>query len=263
MTRHVRTLLSVLALFALPAAGADECTTAVVGPRRGRGRPAAPLEEPRHGRPLEPRRLREGDALQLPGARRPRGALRAQRLRRRQLRGLRRHELGGLQPPEEDGGVRGPRGHPDGGRPPDLPHRRRLRGVPEGQPRPRPGRPRELRRDRRRRGGGDLRGPQPRLRAARRRRGARELPRQHELVPHRPGGEGRRLRAVRSRHRAPEGRPRGPSRLATSCAAWRATPATRSRPSRPRRLRRAPGRPGPVGLHAGLDQQVLHRRPPS
>jgi len=40
MPRNLRTLLSVLALFALPAAGADECTTAVVGPRAGEdGRP--------------------------------------------------------------------------------------------------------------------------------------------------------------------------------------------------------------------------------
>ena len=40
MTRRVRTLLSVAAFFALPAAGADECTTAVVGPRVGEdGRP--------------------------------------------------------------------------------------------------------------------------------------------------------------------------------------------------------------------------------
>jgi hypothetical protein len=40
MTRLARTVLSVLALFALPAAWADECTTAVVGPRAGEdGRP--------------------------------------------------------------------------------------------------------------------------------------------------------------------------------------------------------------------------------
>jgi hypothetical protein len=40
MPRNVRMLLSVLALFALPAVGADECTTAVVGPRVGEdGRP--------------------------------------------------------------------------------------------------------------------------------------------------------------------------------------------------------------------------------
>jgi len=40
MGRRVRTLLSVAAFFALPAAGADECTTAVVGPRVGEdGRP--------------------------------------------------------------------------------------------------------------------------------------------------------------------------------------------------------------------------------
>lgn len=35
MARHVQTLLSVLAFFVLPVAGADECTTAVVGPGAG------------------------------------------------------------------------------------------------------------------------------------------------------------------------------------------------------------------------------------
>ncbi len=37
MTGYLRTLLSILALCAMPAAGADECTTAVVGPRAGEG----------------------------------------------------------------------------------------------------------------------------------------------------------------------------------------------------------------------------------
>ena len=209
--------------------------------RAGEERPAPPLEEQPDATSSRTASSSSEIALQLPGPSQPRSAVRPQRLRRRQLRGLRRHELGGLQPAEEGRASKDREGilmaAPSGSA-----ARRRLRGVPEGQPRPRPGRPRNfgvINAD-----GGivevhdrcsasyDAAAPEDYLRGA-------------ELVPDPQEAEEYDVRSDRATEllkAAP--RPMLGSRRPASPGARHRQHAQSA--TCPRRLRRAPGRPGPV-----------------